>query len=144
MALFWKLCWKEKIFIWQLCTKFRGGSVIAKKSFRYSKQIFCVISLATLVQITLNFDYFGKNLTINNLLFLKDLNFPPKYLFRFLFDSDWLILQESGEKFVTWIGVRVHVHDLWYFDSSTFNYWNYVNLKGKDVAWNREQWSEYM
>ena len=75
--------------------------MIAKKSFRYSKQIFCVISLATLVQITLNFDYFGKNLTINNLLFLKDLNFPPKYLFRFLFDSDWLILQESGEKFVT-------------------------------------------
>ena len=52
---------------------------------------FLLFTLATFVQIILNFGNFPKNLTISYWHLTKYLNFPPKILFIFSLFSHWLI-----------------------------------------------------
>ena len=56
---------------------------------------FLLFTLATFVQIILNFGNFPKNVTITYWLLTKYLNFPPKIFVYILFVPDWFIFRRE-------------------------------------------------
>ena len=118
------------LLIWQLRATPRGGCAVAKKSFRFSKQIFCVIYSGKFCSNNFElwlfwykFDYFWQSIWISHLEFCL---YFPCFLIGWFYD-------ESVEEFVTWISVSVHVHILWYSIL-----WSYAHVLSK--KWSLKNW----